>query len=165
MQTLSQQEIDELAEHHGLDYLAYTPFARAIEAAQQKKLGNQSLLDSIRRLSAGEHLVGDQVCVFGATLGIDTMPVGSTPGGESVRVYVYTDNPHALSLQALAAFLCIPQPLVEAAMQDVSVLKYCAQSLKVLALVPSHADGLNLLAHVNTPCIDESAIVVQGGAA
>ncbi|MCV6900982.1 hypothetical protein OE165_28520, partial [Escherichia coli] len=64
---------------------------------QTTQQANQALLNSIRRLSAGQHLVGDQVCVFHATLGVDTLPVGSTPNGESVRVYVYTHNPHALS--------------------------------------------------------------------
>ena len=141
-------------------------FFEAIEAAAPTPPcattddANQALLNSIRRLSAGEHLVGDQICVFGATLGIDTLPVGSTPSGESVRVYVYTDNPDTFCLVGLAAYLGIPEPLIKGAMEFVTVLKHGQQPGEVLALVPSHSDGLNLLTH-EFPRVVETAIVME----
>ena len=120
---------------------------QAMHNRAKQQQANQTLLNSIRLLSPGQHLVGDQACVIHATLGVDTLPIGCAPNGESVRVYVYTDNPNTFSLHALATFLSIPEPLIEAAMQGVTVLEHSAQSLEMLALVPSHTDRLNLLAH------------------
>lgn len=37
---LAQETIDDLAADHGLDFMAYTPFARAIEAAIASQAGN-----------------------------------------------------------------------------------------------------------------------------
>jgi len=119
---------------------------------------NQALLDAFRRLNPGQHLVGDQICVFSASLGVDTQATPSAPSGESGRVYVYTDNPDAFSLLSLSAYLGIPQPLVESAMQFVTVLKHGHQPVEILALVPDHADGLNLLAH-DIPRVVETCIV------
>jgi hypothetical protein len=115
---------------------------------------NQALLDAIGRLSPGQHLVGDQVCIVHATLGIDTQATPNAPGAESVRVYVYTDNPDTFSLLHFAAYLGIPQPLVESAMEFVTVLKHGHQSFEILPLKPHHADGLNLLAHEVTPVVE-----------
>lgn len=108
---------------------------------------NQALLHSVRRLRPGQHFVGDQAFVVHSSLGIDTQPAGSTPGGEMVWVYVRTDNPETFCLLRLAAYLGIAQPLVEAAMQFVTVVKNGHQPVKVRPLVPSHADGLNVCGH------------------
>jgi len=135
-----------------------------VQTPSKAQQANQALLNSIRRLDTSQHLIGDQVCVIHAALGVDTLPIGSAPTGESVRVYVYTDNPDTFSLLTFAAYLGIPQPLIESAMQDVTVLKHTAQTLEVFPLVPGHADGLNLLTH-ESPLSGKSSIVAQGGAA
>lgn len=121
---------------------------------------NQALLHGVRRLNAGKHLVGDQTCIVHSALGIDPLTIGSAPERELVWVYVYTDHPDTFCLLSFAAYLGITQPLIEAAMEFVTVLKYGHQPLEILPLVPSHADGLNLLAHVTTPCFDDELVTV-----
>jgi hypothetical protein len=119
---------------------------------------NQMLLHSIRRLCTSEHLVGNQACIIHSSLGIETQSNGKTPFREMIWVYIYTDDPEAFSLLALAAYLGIPQPLIESAMQFVTVFKKRHQPVKVLPLVPSHTDSLNLFGHSDPPDKYESLI-------
>ncbi|QJC56111.1 hypothetical protein HC248_01397 [Polaromonas vacuolata] len=112
---------------------------------------NKALRLNIRRLYASNHLVSDHACVINSSLCIEIQATGETPFKKMIRVYVDTDDSKTIYLFALADYLCIHQPLVETAVEYVTVLKKRHQFVEVLPFVPSHTDDLNLLIHSDLP--------------
>ena len=95
-------------------------------------------------VSTGNHLISDPTGVFVPSVGVDFHPLGFTPFGELIRVYVYTENPDVFCLKTFARLLSSHEPLIVGRMEFVTILEYGTKPDEVLALIPRNTDCLNL---------------------
>jgi hypothetical protein len=91
-----------------------------------------------------EQPLGCLVGESGASVGIELLPICSTPAGKLVRVNVYTDDASAATLKFVAALFGINEPLLIGPMEFVAILKHGPQPNEVFGREPDHRNNLNL---------------------
>lgn len=95
-------------------------------------------------ISTTEHLSGIEAGEFLPCVGVDFEPLGSTPFGKLVRVYVHANYPATFCLKSFASLLSSHEPLIVGDMEFVTILEHGAKTDEVLGFVPGHTDNLNL---------------------
>ena len=102
---------------------------------------------SASALHPGNHLLSLPYGKSSAPLGVEFVPMGFTPEGEVLRVYVNANDEQAFCLEDFAAFFCGGKPLVIGPMEFVAIFKHDAQGGVVLPFEPRHADRCLGLGH------------------
>lgn len=95
-------------------------------------------------ISTPKHPSDVNVSELCSSVGVEFHPLGLTPFGELVRVYVHANNPDAFCLKSFAALFSSHPPLIVGAMQFVTILEHNFEPEKVLGLIPGHANSVNI---------------------